>query len=155
MNRFLVILLAFLFSGLSFGQEIIVVDAEKNPIANVSAFNSSKTKGVLSNKDGIVNLSRFLSSDTIFMQHPNYALKKLIKSDIVGFIELEEEYSLLQDVVISEEKNLNNIKNAAGKKIYITKAMITELNAQTTANLLEKRGGETKTRKKGNGKNKK
>ena len=55
----------------------------ENPITNVSAFNSSKTKSVLSNKDGIVNLSRFLSNDTIFIQHPSYALKKLIKFTLV------------------------------------------------------------------------
>ena len=56
-----------LFVGLSsFCQEILVVDSENNPINNVSAFNQSKTKSVLSNNDGIINLSRFLPDEVIF-----------------------------------------------------------------------------------------
>ena len=134
----IITLLCFFFSS---GQEVLVVDEENNPVVNVSVFNSAKTKSALSNKDGVVNLSRFLSSDTIFMQHPNYKLKKILKSSVVGLLVLEKEYNILKDIVISEEKNLNNIKNDGAKKIYITKAMVTELNAQTTANLLEKKGG--------------
>ena len=88
----IITLLCFFFSS---GQEVLVVDEENNPVVNVSVFNSAKTKSALSNKDGVVNLSRFLSSDTIFMQHPNYKLKKILKSSVVGLLVLEKEYNIL------------------------------------------------------------
>lgn len=140
MRHFYLILL-FVCYGVVHGQEIIIVDNAKNPITNVSVFNQAKTKSTLSNKEGIVNLSRFLSNDTIFIQHPNYKATKLVKSSILDFIELETEYNLLNNIVISERKNLNNIKNDAAKKIYITHSDIPEFNARTTADLLEKKGG--------------
>ena len=75
------------FSGLS--QEIIILDERKNPIPNVSAFNLLKTKSTLSNREGIINLSRFLLTDTICFQHPNYKFIKILKKDISGAISLE------------------------------------------------------------------
>ena len=128
-------------SGHPFGQEIIIVDEKNNPIVNVSAFNVSKTKSILSNNDGIINLSRFLASDTIYLQHPNYKLKELTKDQLGSLIKMETTYGLLKDVIISENKNLNNIKNDAAKKIYITHRDIKELSPNNTANLLEKTGG--------------
>ena len=88
----------------AFGQEIIIVDEQNNPIINVSAFNVSKTKSILSNNDGIINLSRFLASDTIYLQHPNYKLKKLTKDQLGALIKMETTYSLLNDVIISTNR---------------------------------------------------
>ena len=127
------------FSGLS--QEIIILDERKNPIPNVSGFNLLKTKSTLSNREGIINLSRFLLTDTICFQHPNYKFIKILKKDISGVISLETNYNLLDGVVLSETKNSNNIKNTAEKKIYITDVEIRELSTSTTAELLEKKGG--------------
>ena len=123
------------------GQEVIIIDNSKNPIINVSAFNINKTKSVLSDGNGVINLSRFLPSDTIVLQHPNYRVRKLLKSNVGEFIELELEYQLLENITVSENKNTNNIKNDAEKKIYITHSEISELNGATTADLLEKKGG--------------
>ena len=125
----------------AFGQEMIIVDEKNNPIVNVSAFNVSKTKSILSNNNGVINLSRFLDSDTIYLQHPNYKLKKLTKDQLGSLIKMETTYSLLNDIIISENKNLNNIKNDAAKKIYIAHRDIKELSPNNTANLLEKTGG--------------
>ena len=131
----------FCYSLLSFAQQLIVIDSEKNPISNVSAFNLSKTKSALSNSDGVINLSRFLAYDTVCFQHPNYKLKKIVKANINAFIELEIEYNMLKDVVINDQKNVDNIINVAEKKIYITKEHIETLNASTPADILEKNGG--------------
>tara|TARA_B100001250_G_scaffold377612_1_gene366833 strand:+ start:1629 stop:4130 length:2502 start_codon:yes stop_codon:yes gene_type:complete len=131
----------FSYSFFSCAQKLIVIDSEKNPISNVSAFNLSKTKSALSNADGIINLSRFLAYDTVCFQHPNYKLKKVVKANINVFVELEIEYNMLNDVVINDQKNVDNITNVAEKKIYITKEHIEALNAPTTAEILEKNGG--------------
>ena len=141
MRFFILIFAIFSLIENTYCQEIIVIDDKNNPITNVSAFNFLKTKSVLSSHNGVINLSRFLASDTIYLQHPNYKLKKLTKNQLGPFIKLETAYSMLTDVIISENKNLNNIKNDAAKKIYITKSDVMELSPNTTASLLEKAGG--------------
>ena len=135
------VLLMFLVPLLSFSQELIIIDEQKNPIANVSAFNLSKTKSALSNNEGIINLSRFSNNDTVCFQHPNYKFKKILKHHIAEFITLYTNYSILEDVLIEDKKNINNINNVAEKKIYITKEKITKLNGATPADILEKSGG--------------
>jgi len=135
-------LFIFIFFPLfGFSQEVVVIDNEKNPIPNVSAFNQTKTKSVLSDNDGVINLSRFLASDTILFQHPNYELKEIKKSSIKKSVELNIKYGLLESIVIIDQKNINNINNVAEKKIYITKSEISELNSTTPAEILEKSGG--------------
>jgi len=135
------VFLMFLFSLFSFGQQVIVIDEQKNPIDNVSAFNVSKTKSTLSNNEGLINLSRFFDTDTVCFQHPNYKFKKILKGNIDDFITLYTNYNLLGDIVIEETKNTNNINNVAEKKIYITKEKISKLNGVTPADILEKSGG--------------
>ena len=100
-----------------------------------------KTKSALSNNDGIINLSRFLSDDTIIFQHPSYKIKKIVKKNINEYILLELEYQLLDNIIIADTKNNNNIKNSAEKKIYISSEEIKEIHGTTTADLLEKKGG--------------
>ena len=138
MKHFLLILL---FPFIVSSQERMVVDNERNPISNVSVFNSMKTKSALSNNDGIINLSRFLSDDTIIFQHPSYKIKKIVKKNINEYILLELEYQLLDNIIIADTKNNNNIKNSAEKKIYISSEEIKEIHGTTTADLLEKKGG--------------
>ena len=94
MRFFILIFAVFSLIQNAYGQEIIVIDDKNNPIVNVSAFNFLKTKSVLSSHNGIINLSRFLSSDTIYLQHPNYKLKKLTKNKLGSFIKLETAYSM-------------------------------------------------------------
>ena len=51
------IFILIFFPLFGFSQEVVVIDNEKNPIPNVSAFNQTKTKSVLSDNDGVINLS--------------------------------------------------------------------------------------------------
>ena len=120
-------------------QEFIVIDTEKNPISNVAAFNESNTKSSLSNNDGVINLSRFMIDEVIVFQHPNYQIKKILKSSIESFVVMNLSITVLDIIELSETKN--NIKNTAEKKIYISAKEIQELNPTTTADLLEKKGG--------------
>jgi len=135
------IFLVWLFSLFSFGQKVIIIDKQNNPIANVSAFNLSKTKSSLSNNDGIINLSRFFNNDTICFQHPNYKFTKILKYNIDDFITLYTNYNILEDILVEDKKNTNNINNVAEKKIYISKEQIAKLNGATPADIIEKSGG--------------
>ncbi len=62
-----------------FGQEVLILAEENNPISNVAVFNFQKTKSTLSSSEGFVNLSRFKKNELLIMQHPNYVEKKLTK----------------------------------------------------------------------------
>ena len=123
------------------GQEILILDEEKNPIRNVAVFNSKNTKSTLSNSEGFVNLSRFEKTELLTMQHPNYKEKKIVKKLIQSTVQLEKNNKLLQTINLKENKNSNNITNVAEKKIFISSAEIRELNVVSTADLLEKKGG--------------
>ena len=122
-------------------QEFIVIDEQNNPISNVAAFNLSNTKSSLSNNDGVINLSRFIIGEIVVFQHPNYQIKEVKKGEIKDFIVMSVSIKFLDILELTETKNTNNIKNTAEKKIYISAQDIKDLNATTTADLLEKKGG--------------
>ena len=122
-------------------QEVLIVDMEKNPIPNVAVFNVEKTKSALSNNEGIVSLSRFLSNEKILFQHPSYELFEAEKNAIKNVIFLNINYNFLSSIDLKVNKNEHNIKNVAEKKIYISSKEIKELGSITTADLLEKKGG--------------
>ena len=140
--RFLgLIILIVSLSNQAVAQEFIIIDAEKNPISNVAAFNESNTKSTLSNNDGVINLSRFMIDEVIIFQHPNYQIKKIEKNEIESFVIMDLSITILDIIELSQTKNIDNIKNTAEKKIYISSKDIKELNPTTTADLLEKKGG--------------
>jgi len=140
--RFLgLIILIVSLSNQAMAQEFIIIDAEKNPISNVAAFNESNTKSTLSNNDGVINLSRFMIDEVIIFQHPNYQIKKIEKNEIESFVIMDLSITILDIIELSQTKNIDNIKNTAEKKIYISSKDIKELNPTTTADLLEKKGG--------------
>ncbi|RPG58004.1 MAG: hypothetical protein CBD51_005780 [Flavobacteriales bacterium TMED191] len=139
-NRLLIICIMLIHINF-WGQEILILDEEKNPITNVAVFNSKNTKSALSNSEGFVNLSRFEKTELLTMQHPNYEEKKIVKKLIQSTVQLEKSNKLLQTINLKENKNINNITNVAEKKIFISSAEIRELNVVSTADLLEKKGG--------------
>ena len=54
-------------------QEIVVLDAlTQLPIEGVSVTTRSQKSGVISNKDGMLNLSVFNPTDTLIIQHLAY-----------------------------------------------------------------------------------
>ena len=136
-----IIFLASLVSAVVFSQEIIIIDDQYNPIPDVAIYNVNKTKSSLSNEFGVINISRFTSAEKLFIQHPNYEKKEIIKSEIDNKILLTQKKTLLELVEVKVDKNINNIENVAEKKIFISKNEINELSPESNADLLEKKGG--------------
>ena len=136
-----IIFLASLVSTVVFSQEIIIIDDQYNPIPDVAIYNVDKTKSSLSNEFGVINISRFTSAEKLFIQHPNYEKKEIIKSEIDNKILLTQKKTLLELVEVKVDKNINNIENVAEKKIFISKNEINELSPESNADLLEKKGG--------------
>ncbi len=73
----------FLISTSLFSQEIIIVDTNNNPIKNATIFNQEKSIYVLSDLNGVVNLTRFSKNEKIYFQHPKYTSEPILKTDLL------------------------------------------------------------------------
>ena len=128
-----------------FGQEVIIIDNNNNPIHNAAVFNEDKSIYVLSDINGVVNLTRFSNNEKLFFQHPKYYINPIIKSLIVNnsnkFWVAEETLYEIEEVTLRNNQNTNNIKNSSAKKIFISKREIEKMNTENLADLLEKKGG--------------
>ena len=61
------IYILFLFTtNVLFCQKIIIVDNNNNPIHNAAVFNKDKSIHVLSDINGVVNLTRFSNNEKLF-----------------------------------------------------------------------------------------
>ena len=111
-----------------FCQEIIIVDNNNNPIHNAAVFNKDKSIHVLSDINGVVNLTRFSNNEKLFFQHPKYYINPIIKSLIINnsskFWVAEETLYEIEEVTLRNNQNTNNIKNSSAKKIFISEIFI-------------------------------
>ena len=57
----------------SFSQELIVKDSQDNSeISNATVYNTQRTISVLSNSEGVLDLSKFNKNDTLVFSHLSY-----------------------------------------------------------------------------------
>ncbi len=143
MIKKVVFIYLFLICSPLFSQEIIIVDANNNPIKNAAIFNHEKSIHVLSDLSGSVNLTRFSKNEKIYFQHPKYTSEPILKRDLLKskFWRVEEMLYEIEEVTLKHNQNTNNIKNSAAKKIFITKKELEKMNTENLADLLEKKGG--------------
>jgi len=139
MNRisFLIIFLFFVFPAYS--QDIKVIDSEsRTPIENVYIYNQFHS--VLTNSNGIANISEFLNSVHIILQHPAYKDLRITIQEIK-----KQSYTLLlqsnifpiQEVVVSANKWEQKPDEIPFKIIRIDNSTIKNTNSQTSADLLQ------------------
>ena len=140
MKGFFSLLLCFIvFNGAS--QEILIIDKQTNePIAGVVAYNNSKTKSVMSDLDGKINLSNFDVTELIVFQHISYIKLRSKKSEISNIVYLEHESQNLDEIVISASKFEQSKREVPQKIISIKADDIIFGNPQTSADLLESSG---------------
>lgn len=141
-KKFLLIYI-FLFANQIFSQEIIIVDVNNNPINNAAIFNKEKSIHVLSDLNGVVNITRFSNDEKIYFQHPKYTSEPILKRFLLKnkFWRVNEMLYEIEEITLKHNQNTNNIKNSAAKKIFITKKEIEKMNTENLADLLEKKGG--------------
>ena len=139
MIRLLSLTLLFLLGNIAYAQQLRVVDSETNkPIENVYIFDSHNS--ILSNKDGLADISNFTGKDFIYFQHPSYQNLKLdftTLKDQKYIVELHSDIFPIQEVVVSANKWEQNIKEVPLRVHRIGKKEILNSTSQTSADLLK------------------
>jgi len=143
MSRVIFIYLLFLFHFAS-GQEITILDADsREPIVNVVAYNSDRSKTALSDFDGKCDLGIFDNRERITFKHLSYGLRRSTKAQILKqgrriFLVMKAEQ--LDEVVMSVSKWEQQKKDIPHKIATIDARSIAFSNPQTSADLLQNSG---------------
>ncbi len=138
LNR-LIILLVF-FSTLSFGQQITVKDENTNEnLPDVVIFNENKSQSIITDLDGIVDLSLFSSDENIFFQLLGYSTLEILKIEVLNgtTIYLQSESQNLEEVILSVARSESNVNQIAEKVSVIKSEDLFLSSPASGAELLE------------------
>ena len=118
------ILLFFLFTSVSFGQQITLRDSETNEVlSDVSVFNDSRDKSTISDLNGNVDLGLFSNENKIYFQLLGYSLLELYLDDIEdeSIVLLSQESQNLDEVILSVARSASNV-NQIAEKVSVIKS---------------------------------
>jgi hemoglobin/transferrin/lactoferrin receptor protein len=122
-------------------QEVVVVNEQtKAPIVGAAVFNFVKTKTLISDLDGKLNLQAFQNFENIYFQHLSYNKLEAVKSSIKDSIFLSPKSTSLKEVVISASKFEQHKKEVPQNIVSINAEAIELANPQTSADLLTNTG---------------
>jgi len=129
-----------LFSINAFSQKATIIDAETHqPIDNVAVFNENKTKRVVSNHKGNVDLSIFSNNAILTFSHISYIEFEVLKSKLKTSnykIYLTNKAESLQEVFLVASKGKEQRSRIAEQLEGISYKTIQKLNPQTAADML-------------------
>ena len=118
------ILLFFLFTSVSFGQQITIRDSETNEVlSDVAVFNYSRDKSTISDLNGNVDLKLFSNEKKIYFQLLGYSLLELYLDDIEdeSIVLLYQESQNLDEVILSVARSASNV-NQIAEKVSVIKS---------------------------------
>ncbi|MGA6927331.1 MAG: TonB-dependent receptor plug domain-containing protein, partial [Desulfosarcina sp.] len=113
------------------------------PLARVALYNAEKSKSVLTNFDGVANISVFDKDEVIHFKHVNFNDKSLRKSQIIrnkNKVYLKSDGNELDQVVLSVAKFEMNKDEIPQKIVSFSANDIIMASPQTSADLLESSG---------------
>jgi len=124
----------------SFSQELIVKDSQDNSeISNATVYNTQRTISVLSNSEGVLNLSKFNKHDTLVFSHLSYEKLILAKSNFSidkSILFMDSNTQKLNEIILSVARNKED-KGKISKQVSLITQKDLELNMpQTSADLL-------------------
>ena len=127
-----------------FSQKITVLDGETNqPLVNALLYNSNRSKTLLTDIDGICDLSSFSGTERFTISHMGYESKTATKNQILrrgNRVELLPKTEELDAVVMSISKWEQQKKDIPQKIASISARDIAFTNPQTSADLLQNSG---------------
>ena len=138
MKRFFLLVVYFTVYT-SVAQSITILDADsKFAISNVVVYNEDKTKKVVSNKNGIVDLSKFLENDILSFNHISYIEFEILKRKIssTNIIYLNSSALQLDEVFLSASKGEESRKRIAEQIDVFSIKDIQRIAPQTSADML-------------------
>ena len=138
LNRLVILL--FFFSTLSFGQQITVKDENTNEnLPDVVIFNENKSQSIITDLDGIVDLSLFSSNENIFFQLLGYSTLEILKIEVLNgtTIYLQSESQNLEEVILSVARSESNVNQIAEKVSVIKSEDLFLSSPASGAELLE------------------
>ncbi len=137
-------LIVFLVVQIVSSQEIRILDLDTNePIGNVVAYNTDKSKTSLSDLNGICDLSVFSRTERITFRHLSYLTYRTTKAQILkkgNTLSLTINPEELDEVVMSISKWEQQKKDIPQKIATIDARSIAFNNPQTAADLLQNSG---------------
>jgi hemoglobin/transferrin/lactoferrin receptor protein len=139
MKRVLALFIA-VYSITGFGQTITVIDDEKGfPVKGAAIYNKNLSISIITNDDGVADISAFSSTDIIIISHVSYSNYNTSKEDLKKNkyrILLLKKTAHLDEVVLSVFRNKESSKRIAQQTIALTRDDIFKESPQTTADLL-------------------
>ena len=139
MNYFNKLILLFvLFFNFSFSQKISIIDSENgNIIPNATVFSKQSMESIISDFNGLVDLNKFSSKDTLIFGHVSYKSLSIVKNEIDDSkVYLIPAAQALNEVVLSVARSKEN-KSKISKQVSVISYEDLKLNSpQTSADLL-------------------
>jgi hemoglobin/transferrin/lactoferrin receptor protein len=135
----------FIFIGLwAPAQQVQVVSAENSePVASVAIYNKDKKKTLITDFDGLADLSIFSQDETIYFQSFSYYTLKSTKSQLAAsnyIARLDPKSESMNPVVLSVSKFEQRKQDIPQKIISTNQEEIVFNNPQTSADLLQQTG---------------
>ncbi len=144
MRFFIVVVFTSFFITETAAQNITVVSRSNNqPIPSVTVYNKIKSQTILTDFDGIADVSGFQDSETLYFEHISHIKAAFKKSEILAsgnVVYLEIDENQLSEVVISVSKWEQDKKDVTQKIVSITSDEIAFSTPQTSADLLQSSG---------------
>ncbi len=132
--------LFILFGQFSYAQTCVVVDKDSEfPIQNVHVKNEDESVRVISDKNGIIDLSVFSEMELLTFSHVSYVEFELLKKQIhkdKTTIYLQFKSELLNEIFLSATKGKENITRIAEQVAVFSSKEIQNSIPQTSADML-------------------
>ncbi|MFD2563768.1 TonB-dependent receptor plug domain-containing protein [Aquimarina rubra] len=144
MRLFIVVVFTLFFITDTTAQSITVLSrSNSQTIPSVTIYNETKSLTVLTDFDGVADISGFSESETLYFEHISHITATFTKSQIVAsrnIVYLEIDENQLSEVVISVSKWEQDKKDVTQKIVSITSDEIAFSTPQTSADLLQSSG---------------
>ncbi len=141
--RIILLVCSLFISTFLYAQRLLVTDAKTgNPIEGVIVF--SETRSTQTNKQGLVDIRQFHPDEAIHFKHSSYLNYKANKQTLWSLnykVELLIDPVKLDEIVVSANRRSQSKLEVPNQIVSINQEEIALANPQTTADLLNTKGG--------------
>ena len=130
----------FFVSSFSFSQQVSVKDENSNEnLSDVVIFNEDKSESIITDLNGVVDLSIFSENEKIYFQLLGYSTLELLKGSVLNgsSIYLQSESQNLEEVILSVARSESNVNQIAEKVSVIKSEDLFLSSPASGAELLE------------------